>query len=67
MEQVNNIRMVVSPWRGPGKTLGFVLDGKPKRQGWATAQTSTVRVVSSVDLMHVQPHHYRVRRVEPCH
>ncbi len=33
-DQVNNIRMVVSPlWRGPGNTHGFILDGKSYRQG----------------------------------
>ncbi len=31
-EQVNNVRMVVSPlWRGPGNIYGFILDGKSYR------------------------------------
>ncbi len=48
-EQVNNVRMVVSPlWRGPGNVHGFVLDGKSYRQGEATAQTPTVTAVSGV-------------------
>ncbi len=48
-EQVNNVRMVVSPlWRVPGNTHGFFLDGQSYRQGWATVPTSIELVVSSV-------------------
>ncbi len=33
-EQVNNVRVVVSPlWRGAGNIHGFILDGKSYRQG----------------------------------
>ncbi len=43
MEQVNNVRMAVSPlWRRPGNNHGFVLDGIFHQQGWATAQTPSV-------------------------
>ncbi len=41
--------MVVSPlWCGPGNIHGFVLNGKPYRQGQAAAQTPTMTAVSSV-------------------
>ncbi len=63
--------MVVSPlWHGPGNVHGSILEGKSYRQGEATAQsTNYVRRFwrFNVDLMHVQPHFYCVRQVEPYH
>ncbi len=41
--------MVWSPlWCGLGNIHGFVLDGKPYRQGWATAQTINEPAVSDM-------------------
>ncbi len=48
-EQVNNVRMVVSPlWRGPGNIHGFVLDGKSYRQGRSTPQAPIEPAVADV-------------------
>ncbi len=53
--------MVVSPlWLGPGNIHGFVLGGKPYRCSNTSCESNTV------NLMRMQPHYYRVRRVEPC-
>ncbi len=53
-EQVNNVRMVVSPlWCGPGNIHGFILDG----QGKANAQTLTEPTNGGFD---------RLRSVKPC-
>ncbi len=54
--------MVVSPpWHGLGNIYGFVLDGKPYRQGWITVQTPPV---NNISLMQVQ---LRCYQMELCH
>ncbi len=48
-EQVNNVRMEVSPlWRGQGNIRGFVLDEKHYRQGQVTAQASNEPAIFGV-------------------
>ncbi len=48
-----------------GNIHGFFLDGKSHQKGWSTARTPNKPTVSS--FKHVQPHYYRVRRMEPNH
>ncbi len=46
-EQVNNVRMAMSPlWRGLGNANGFLLDGTSNQQGYTTAQTPNEPAVS---------------------
>ncbi len=57
--------MVVSPlWRGLGNISGWTRIGYSSNTNYARRfRCEDI----SVYLMHVQPHYYRVRPVEPCH